>query len=165
MKLEWMGDYRDIVEQLIRYSNIYSTHYKEETLKGTTIPISYAQIQIIEYLLENEELQLNMKQIATRLGITTSNFSKLVHKLEAKGLLEKFHSTDNKKNIIILVTDFGRKEYINYTNYIYKKHFSKMFKVADKLPREVLPVIANMLAAPNNYEKPEVPTLIPISKE
>lgn len=62
MKLEWMGEYRDIVEQLIKYCNVYAAVYKKEEFMGTDIPISYAQIQIIEYLLENEELHLNMKQ-------------------------------------------------------------------------------------------------------
>ena len=78
MKLEWMGEYRDIVEQLIKYCNVYAAVYKKEEFMGTDIQISYAQIQIIEYLLENEELHLNMKQLAAKLGITTSNFSKLV---------------------------------------------------------------------------------------
>lgn len=109
MKLEWMGEYRDIVEQLIKYCNVYAAVYKKEEFMGTDIPISYAQIQIIEYLLENEELHLNMKQLAAKLGITTSNFSKLVNKLESKGLLQKYHAANNRKEVIIQVTEYGKK--------------------------------------------------------
>ena len=73
---------------------------------GTDIPISYAQIQIIEYLQENEELHQNMEQLAAKLGITTSNFSKLVNKLESKGLLQKYHAANNRKEVIIQVTEY-----------------------------------------------------------
>lgn len=117
MKLEWMGEYRDIVEQLIKYCNVYAAVYKKEEFMGTDIPISYAQIQIIEYLLENEELHLNMKQLAAKLGITTSNFSKLVNKLESKGLLQKYHAANNRKEVIIQVTEYGKKVYADYLKF------------------------------------------------
>ncbi len=42
MKLEWMGEYRDIVEQLIKYCNYYAASYKKEKKYGTDIPISFA---------------------------------------------------------------------------------------------------------------------------
>ena len=50
MKLEWMGEYREFVEQLIKYCNYYAASYKKERCYGTEIPISFAQIQIVEYL-------------------------------------------------------------------------------------------------------------------
>ena len=56
MKLAWMGEYRDVVEKLIRYCNIYAAVYKKEAYRGTDVKISYSQIQVVEYLLENEEL-------------------------------------------------------------------------------------------------------------
>ncbi len=37
MKLEWMGEYRDIVEQLIKYCNVYAAVYKKEEFMGTDI--------------------------------------------------------------------------------------------------------------------------------
>ena len=168
MKLEWMREYRDVVEQLIKYCNVYAAAYKKEGIPGTDIPISYAQIQVIEYLLENEELHQNMKQIAMRLGITTSNFSKLVNKLEQKQLLEKFHTADNRKEVIIQVTEYGRRVYQEYSDYIYREHFSKMFEAAKDIPKECLPLIADMLGAPYknaNCKKKETPVLIPIHKD
>lgn len=168
MKLEWMGEYRDVVEQLIKYCNVYAAAYRKEFKPGTDIPMSFAQIQVIEYLLENEELHQNMKQIAKRLGITTSNFSKLVNKLEEKELLEKFHTEENKKEVIIKVTDYGRNVYKDYSDYIYRSHFSMMFEAAKEIPRECLPQIANMLAAPyakEQCERKEKPKLVPIHKK
>ncbi len=89
MKLEWMGEYRDIVEALIHYCNIYAAAYRLEQLDYQGIKYSYAQIQVLEYLLESEDIQENMSAIAQRLGITRSNFTKIVKRLVEKGLLTK----------------------------------------------------------------------------
>ena len=72
MKLAWMGENREIVEALIRYCNIYASVYRTEKMTYHGITYSYAQIQVLEYLLENEERNENMSAIALRLGITRS---------------------------------------------------------------------------------------------
>ena len=89
MKLAWMGEYREMVEALIHYCNIYAAAYKVEKMEFQGVSYSYAQIQVLEYLLENEERNENMSAIAARLGITRSNFTKIVNRLVAKGLLDK----------------------------------------------------------------------------
>lgn len=165
MQLEWMGEYRDVVEKLIRYCNEYGSIYKRELFYGTKIRISYAQVQVIEYLLENEEKHQNMSTIANRLGVSLSAFSKLVNHLTEKGLLQKYHTDGNKKEIIIQVTDYGREIYDEYFKYILDTHFSKMFAVADKLPRETLPIVADMLDAglhPTVKAKKKKDVLVPI---
>ena len=81
MKLEWMGDYRELLEKLIHYCNQYANSYKEEQDYGLAEPFSFAQIQVLEYLLENEELNQNMSTISTRLGVSLSAFSKMVNRL------------------------------------------------------------------------------------
>lgn len=164
MKLEWMGEYRDVVEKLIRYCNEYGNIYKREQYYGTKIKFSYAQIQVIEYLLENEERNQNMSTIAARLGISNSVFSKLVNQLVTKGLLQKYHTMNNRKDVIVRVTELGRSTYMEYSDFILKNHFQKMFDIADQLPRETIPVIAQMLGAGEKPPtvKPEDDTLIPI---
>jgi len=147
MYLEWMREYRDVVEKLIKYCNYYAQSYKDEKYYGTEIPISFAQVQVLEYLLENEERHQNMSEIASRLGIRISNFSKIVNKLVDKNLLEKYHVVDNKKDVIVKVTDYGRKIYLQYVDTICDYHFKAMFEVADQIPKEYLPLIASMLEA------------------
>lgn len=147
MKLEWMGDYRGIVEQLIRYCNVYASLYTKEMQHGSDVPFSFAQIQVVEYLLENEDLHQNMMTIASRLGISYSTFSKLVSRLVKKGLLRKFHAQGNRKDIIVRVTDVGKRIYEDYVGYIVKHHFGPMFEAAKDIPRECLPMFAAMLGA------------------
>ena len=91
LELKWMGRYRGVVEQLIRYCNVYAGVYKKETLyPKTNVAVSYSQVQVLEYLLENEELNQNMSTIAKRLGITLSSFSKMINVLMEKGLVENW---------------------------------------------------------------------------
>ena len=57
----------------------------------------------MEYLLENEERRDNMTAIAKRLGITRSNFTKIVKRLEEKGLVEKRYLSGNRKSMTVTV--------------------------------------------------------------
>jgi len=168
LKLDWMGDYRCIVEKLIKYCNVYASVYNREMDYGAEVEFSFSQIQVVEYLLENEDMHQNMSEIASRLGITLSTFSKLVNRLVKKGFLEKFHTTDNHKAVIVRVTDFGREVYLQYSTVILKYHFSKMFQTADEIPKEYIPKIAEMLDAgillPENTVCKKPPVLIPIEK-
>ncbi len=169
MKLAWMGEYRDVVEKLIRYCNVYAAVYKKEAYLGTNVKVSYSQIQVLEYLLENEELHQNMAMIAGRLGITRSTFTKLVNRLVEKGLLEKFHASDNRRDVIVQATEQGRRVYADYSDYVYRAHFSRMFEVGRAIPRESLPAIAAMLDAGIRDDAPqqpckETPKLIPVEK-
>ena len=75
------------------------------------VTYSYAQIQVLEYLLENEERNENMSSIAARLGITRSNFTKIVNRLVAKGLVEKEHISGTRKDLKLTVNALGRELY------------------------------------------------------
>ena len=167
MQLQWMGEYREVVEKLIHYCNVYASVYKKECLTQCGVSFSFSQIQVLEYLLENEEKNDNMSIVAARLGIALSTFSKLVSALEKKGLLKKYFLEGNKKNIVVRVSDLGRKVYESYAEEIFRNHFANMFNVLDDIPKEYLPVIAQALAKPlgqRKYTKLPKPVLIPCHK-
>jgi len=147
LELNWMGEYRNMVEKIIKYCNVYALVYNKEMERGSDVKFSFSQIQVVEYLLENEDLHQNMSEIAARLGIYPSAFSKLVNRLVQKGFLKKYHTSDNHKDVIIKVTDFGREIYTKYSAYILENHFSKMFSVAEEIPREYIAKFAAMLDA------------------
>ena len=147
MRLEWMGEYRDVVEALIHYCNVYATVYKKERMTFQGVKYSYAQIQVLEYLLENEERQQNMSSTANRLGIIRSNFTKIVSRLVEKGLLEKCYMPGSRKDMLITVTDTGRALYEDYAKSIYNRHFSRMFEELKNIPPEYYDVISKSLYA------------------
>lgn len=136
MKMEWMGEYREIVESLIHYCNIYADIYKHEHMVFQDVTYSFSQVQVLEYLLENEERQENMSAIADRLGISRSNFTKIVNRLEAKGLVEKAYMQGSRKELIVTVNEFGKALYEEYAQEILKSHFSPMFRQLAKIPKD-----------------------------
>lgn len=107
MKLEWLGDERSTIEAIFLWSNHYAPRYKKPFRITNEVWLSASEIQVVEYLLENEELQLNMAGVARRLGISPSAFTAMAAKLEKMGLVEKYYHEGNRKNLIVLVTAQG----------------------------------------------------------
>lgn len=136
MKLEWMGEYRDVVEALMHYCNIYAAVYKTEKMEYAGITYSYAQIQVLEYLLENEHRKENMSSISSRLGIRRSNFTKIINRLAAKGLVEKTCLPGNRKALMVSVNQLGRELYEDYAQEILRWHFAPMFSSLQQVPPE-----------------------------
>lgn len=114
MKLEWMGTHRAAVEAVIRYGNSYAQGLNLQGLVTEAASISAAELQVMEYILENEERRDNMSQVAARLEISQSSFSKIVSQLCRMGLLEKYRTCRNRKNVIVQPTDLAREIYRQY---------------------------------------------------
>ena len=134
MKLEWMGKYRDLVEAVIRYGNSYAGRYQKERYMGADATFSPAQLQVMEYILENEEKNQSMVEVATRLGISPSAFSKNVKRMTEKGLLEKYHTVSNRKNVIVRASARSREVYQQYTKFALDTLFGEVFAVLDDIP-------------------------------
>ena len=145
MKLAWMGEYRDVVEALIHYCNIYAAVYRAEKMHYRGISYSYSQIQVLEYLLENEERGENMSAIANRLGITRSHFTKLIQRLSLKGLVEKKRMPGSKRDVNVTVNALGRALYEDYSQRILTEHFAAMFKALENLTPEARVHVQNAL--------------------
>lgn len=155
MKLEWMGEYRDIVDGLIHYCNIYAAAYKTEKMEYKGVFYSFAQIQVLEYILEAEDHKENMSAIAARLGISRSHFTKIVNRLISKGLLEKKHLPGNRKDISLSITPIGMELYNAYSQEILRCHFSPMFRNLKQIPKEYYPFIHDAFYDAMHSKSPE----------
>jgi DNA-binding MarR family transcriptional regulator len=143
MKLEWMNKHRQLVEKIIKFGNAYAHIYNKQMNYHADIDFSAAQIQVMEYVLENEDQ--NMSEIAKRLGITRSAFSKNVTKLMNKGLLEKFHCNNNQKQFFLKITPRGKVVYKEYSKFIFEKIFKEMFALIDQIPQQYEVTMTKML--------------------
>lgn len=157
MKLEWMGEHRDVVEALIHYCNIYAGVYRIEKMQYEGITYSYSQIQVLEYLLENEERNENMSSIAQRLGITRSNFTKIINRLERKGLVERVRAPGSRRDLCVCVNDLGRTLYEDYAKGVLKRHFEPMFRDLDKLTPESRAIVRDALMDAMGGVRPKRP--------
>lgn len=94
---------------------------------------SASQIQTLEYILEAEDKEEKMSEMAARLGVSRSTFSKNVKNLTEKGLLEKFHLSGNRKDIYVKPSEKGREVYAKYTEFVRELCFDEIFKYADQI--------------------------------
>ena len=156
MTLEWLGRYYELIEQIIFMANGYSGIRSREIFT-TNPPCSPEQIQVLQYLLAHENEQPIMKSIALELGMTKSAFTKLVAKLEANGLVEKYHTESNRKNIVLRASAKGRSLYEQYAVFFGKRIFDGFFAMGDKLPQTAIDQFSAMMRELNrnyNFSKP-----------
>lgn len=145
MSLEWLGKYREFIGSLMRFGNAYARSSRTEHSYNTPVKFTPSEVHVLEYILEHEEHFENMAAVADILGITKGALSKSVKKMEQKGLLEKFHTADNRKNIIIRVTDYGKEVYRSYTEFAYNAAFKQLFEKLDEIPIEYIERFSSIL--------------------
>ena len=136
MKLEWMGPYRPLVEEYIKAMNRYARSYRDTNMEIDGVPLSAATIQVLEYILENEEEQLPMARLAERLGVTRGAFSKTTALLCSQGLVEKRHPEQSGREYVLTLTQKGRKVYERYSNAVYKQLFEPSFQELGQMSPE-----------------------------
>ena len=145
MNLIWLGKYKSFFENLSLYTNVYGQAYTVQGFHGTSVPCSLAQIQVLEYILENEEENQKMSEIARRLGLSPSAFSKNIKKMMDKQLLEKYRCSNNRKDIILKASPLGRKVYQEYVSSLWKRRFEHTFAMLDEIPEEYVAKFAEIL--------------------
>lgn len=94
MNTAWIK-HRAIIAAYYRSANAYSALSKRKTMSG--MGLTPVDMQILELIVEHSDENHNMKWFATILGVNTSVFTNKVNELEKKGLIEKFHTSTNKK--------------------------------------------------------------------
>lgn len=77
-----------------------------------------------------------MSAIASRLGITRSNFTKIVSRLEAKRLVKRCPRHGSRKEMLVTVLPLGRALYAEYSKEILRWHFAPMFRELEAIPPE-----------------------------
>lgn len=165
MKLEWMDPYREIVRNFYRSANGYSQICKTE-LFGEAIRFSPYEVQIMEHILEYADQHKNMKWYAEHLGLSQATYSKYVQRLVRKGLVEKYHAACNRKNIILMVSAAGLKEYEKYAEESKKERFGELFDLLGRLTPAELKAVDQVLAvwgrchSENQEEKPDEPVVL-----
>ena len=150
MKLEWMGEYRDIIGDFYRSANGYSQICKTE-LFGSPVMFSPYEVQIMEHILEYADQRKNMKWYANRLGLSQATYSKYVRKLVEKGLVEKYHTSGNKKDIILQVSPLGMREYAEYAKFAEERWFHQLFELLDGTTPEELETVKKVFAVFRNW--------------
>lgn len=144
MNMEWMGRYQKLVGQLQSFGSRYALQYNREIDCGADVWLSPAQLQVLEYLVENEEKNLKMSLVAKGLDMMQSTFSKCIGRMAEKGLIEKYHTSDNRKDVIIRASAVGRNAWLRYSLQLYPA-YRQFFAALEGLPDSALDQLADAL--------------------
>ena len=110
--MPWIGRYRSVVAAMIRFANVSQRMLSEHRYHSLyDLSISPQEWQVLEYLLEHPNNTLHMAGIADHLGMVPSTFSKCTQALVSYGLVERFRTPGNRKNVILRSTEKGKKFY------------------------------------------------------
>lgn len=131
MGTEWMGRYRPLVAALVRHANINQRISAIRVPVAGGISLSSHEWQVFEYILEHMDDDSHMNLISERLGIPQSTFSKIVKSLCGYGLVDKYQTSDNRKNILLRPSEMGLKVYRDHSADMERIIFEPFFAALD----------------------------------
>lgn len=153
MALDWLGEHEGFISELMRFGNAYALNYNTERDLGLGIKLSASEVQMMECIISSEDEYLKMAEIAAKMGIPASTFSKNIKKMMEKGFIEKYHLSNNKKEIIVRVSDYGRTIYEKYCRIVTDSLYGEVFRRLDEIPPEYeakLTAILSIIAQENS---------------
>lgn len=136
MNTEWMGRYRPLLAALVRHSNITQRSSGTRTMLTDEISLNAQEWQVFEYIIEHMEDDAYMNLISDRLGIPQSTFSKIVKALCLHGLVDKYLTSNNRKNIILRPSEKGLSVYQQHSQKVLSAKFEPFFEMLDSFSDE-----------------------------
>ena len=146
MAIKWMGRYRDFVSAVVKHSNQYNRVANVDSVSFEDKTFSSIEWQILEYVYEHPDGTGNMSVISEALGLAASSFSKSTAKLVRLGLVEKYMVDGNRKNIILRVSEEGRRCYDYIVETQMKALFLDAFAQLDCLDDKQLAAVVSAIS-------------------
>jgi len=145
-----MGRYRELVRNLIYYSNNSNRNSKSTLDPVDDVALSKREYQILEYLVEFEKENRIMTDISRDLGIIQSNVTSATKNLVLYGLIERYKIVGNQKNIILKPTAKGKRIYHTYVERDIAAVFRPFFAVMDSYTDEEIADFAKAIDTLNH---------------
>lgn len=147
MQLTWLGRYRGVVAALVHHSNSVNRVLTSRMDMGGGIMLSSQELQILEALIEHEDENYIMSDIAAGLAIPQSSMTKISQQLAACGLIERYRREGNRKNVILKPSEKGRALYDDYCENYARDLFAPLFDGLAPLTDEQLAIVADAIFA------------------
>ena len=143
---EWMGRYRQLVSALVRHVNVLDKLKEEFRIEiADGVYVDRLVWQIIEYFVEHSDNTENMIDIAAKLGIPQSSFSKKVKLLKEYGFIDRFIAEGNKKEIFIRPTEKAIRFYKQNSADNVSKDFLPFFEKLERFSDEEIAAFTEAL--------------------
>lgn len=138
MELNWMGRYRELVRDLVYYSNSSNRNLFTANRNRGDEELSMHEYQILEYICEFENDKRIMADISRDTGIAQSIITKATKKLIALGLVERYRLGSNRKSIILRPTQAGKDRYTAIASEAVAPAFLGFFRALENFSQEDL---------------------------
>lgn len=139
IKREVIEKYALLIEKASRNSNV-SRNF------GTDVDIYRSEIHIIGVIGNQNDVHIS--EIARKFGVTKGAVSKIMKKLEKKGLVEKIVDDENQTRVLVRLTEKGWLAHREHEAY-HAEYDSDMFSYLDNLSEEALNVLDTFLEKAN----------------
>ncbi len=106
MKIIENDEYLSLIIRMMRCLNRYAAVQNLSPEKEGRL--SMLDAQVMHAVQRNEERQLNMVTLSKIVGITKGTFTKSINRLSKQDLVNKKHKNQNKKDVIVSLTDKGK---------------------------------------------------------
>ncbi len=127
--MEWMRQYKEISELVIKVMNEYTFIHKKQLVFKDDNKLSFSEAQVIEEILRHKEP--NMTKLSIELGVTKAAITKTMKKLELKKYISRYKLLSNNKDILVSVTELGDEIYKEYQQYIFDNLFKDVYEMFD----------------------------------
>ena len=157
MQSAWMGRYRALVAALVKHSNINTKLGKNRSETEIGIPLTANEWQVLETVIEHQHEVSNMNRLAEAIGIPQSTFSKTVKYLCGAGLVEKYQTSTNRKNVILKPTALACALYEKHAAVLEQYIFGDFFRQLEQIGDEDLQTVIHAIEMLNHALDPAVP--------
>lgn len=157
MQSEWMGRYRPLVAALVKHSNINTKLGKNRSETEIGIPLTANEWQVLETVIEHQHEVSNMNRLAEAIGIPQSTFSKTVKYLCGAGLVEKYQTATNRKNVILKPTTLACDLYEKHAAILAQYVFGDFFRQLEQIGDEDLQTVIHAIEMLNHALDPAIP--------
>ena len=149
MRVEWMGRYRELVAVLVQHSNITARAAAQPQELEEGVRMNSVTWQVLEYLIEHENDDACMIHISDTLGIPQSSFSRIARQLTELGLVARYRTTVNRKNVILKPSEKALQVYASVSPILFERDFREFFESLDSLDDEAIAAFTSALRGLN----------------
>lgn len=136
----WSGRYKALMGEICKNSHLGERSLFKKAVEVDGVNLTPFEWQVLDYICENDDDK--MTDISDRLGVIQSSFSRCTKILLESGLIEAYHTVNNKKNKILKPTEKGIAVHQQISHRLAEESSWKdFFEELDQLPDDQLAVV------------------------
>lgn len=132
---------KKLITGFIRMVNKYNAMEKFPVDYGTGASFYHSERHMLDVFAEHPEL--NITDLAKRVGVTKGAISQVVSKLEKKGAVERYKDSRDDKQVLVRLTKLGQT-ITNHHQQVNEKTINQLCTVIEENPQEEVDFICEL---------------------